>query len=429
VSWTRWKRILLVGVATAVVVGMIPVGGQATPRATSTFVSARVPVLGHGRALAAARSITPAGHPTAPTTVSPNANPWHQLGTIPGAVVHDISFPTLKIGYAAAELGQVWKTTDGGKTWTNIMNVGFPYYWYGVGALTANDVVISGFNDQNFTGILRWTHDGGSTWSSDLVITDDGWSNRVRFEDRDHAIVNSIVSLNSANEAQYTTNGGQNASDWTTVTPDPNGGWFGADLPILPDGTAYLSGITDCVSHDEGPTWSCRPSVDSVFDGAIAWLQGRNGRKLHGWVGGGEISPNVEGWVHVTNDGGKTWSGRTLDSPWPIRTLDFLNPSIGWAAGGNVYSGVGGMYYSSDGGQTWSLDADTGAEMQSCAQLRQGSKVQVWCAGFNGSFSGVVYGLRMSSPSGTNLETKAGPPANHQRPSARRVGRRFIRGR
>jgi photosystem II stability/assembly factor-like uncharacterized protein len=87
-----------------------------------------------------------------------------------------------------------------------------------------------------------------------------------------------------------------------------------------------------------------------------------------------------------------------LDSPWPIRTLDFLTPNVGWAAGGNVYTGGGGMYFSTDGGLTWTLDADTGAEMQSCTQLRRGTKLQVWCAGFDGSFSGVVYGLRLDVP-------------------------------
>jgi photosystem II stability/assembly factor-like uncharacterized protein len=130
--------------------------------------------------------------------------------------------------------------------------------------------------------------------------------------------------------------------------------------------------------------------VDPVFDGAVEFVN-----HTDGWVGGGEISPDVEGWVHVTTDGGRTWSDRTLDSPWPIRELDFLSPTLGWAAGGNVFSGVGGMYFTSDGGTTWSLDADTGAEMGSCAQVRSGTAVRIWCAGTSGSFSGVVCSLKL----------------------------------
>lgn len=351
-------------------------------------MSGRVPVIGPARQLGATRPIALVGHPT-PARVGPDANTWHLVATIPGAVIHDISFPTLKIGYAAAELGQVWKTTDGGTTWTKVMSLGFPYYWYGVDALDANDVVVSGFDDSNWRGLLRWSHDGGATWSSDVVITTDGWSDRVRFVGASDGLVNSIVSLNEPNEAQYTTDGGGMSGDWTTVTPDPNGGWFGADFTFLPDLTAYLSGITECISPNGGATWSCGPSVDPVFDGAVDFVSHR-----YGWVGGGEISPNVEGWVHVTTDRGKTWSGRTLDGPWPIRDIDFLGRRVGWAAGGNVFSGVGGMYFSNDGGQTWSLDADTGAEMAACTQVRGGTSWHVWCAGTNGSLAGVIYRTR-----------------------------------
>ena len=41
---------------------------------------------------------------------------------------------------------------------------------YGVVTLTANEVVISGFYDSSTIqkGVLRWSHDGGQTWTSDL---------------------------------------------------------------------------------------------------------------------------------------------------------------------------------------------------------------------------------------------------------------------
>src|SRR5271163_3106859 len=58
------------------------------------------------------------------TIVQPNAtglaaqgNTWKLLATLPGVIIHDISFPTAKIGYAVGELGQVWKTTDAGNSW------------------------------------------------------------------------------------------------------------------------------------------------------------------------------------------------------------------------------------------------------------------------------------------------------------------------
>jgi photosystem II stability/assembly factor-like uncharacterized protein len=113
----------------------------------------------------------------------------------------------------------------------------------------------------------------------------------------------------------------------------------------------------------------------------------------YGWVGGGEISPNVEGWAHVTTDGGKTWSGRTLDGPWPIREILFLSQKAGWATGGNLYTGVGGIYFSSNGGQTWSVDVTTNAEMDACDKQRVTTGYRIWCAGYDGSLNGYIYTL------------------------------------
>jgi photosystem II stability/assembly factor-like uncharacterized protein len=98
--------------------------------------------------------------------------------------------------------------------------------------------------------------------------------------------------------------------------------------------------------------------------------------------------------MHRTVDGGTTWSERTLDSPWPIREILFVTPEMGWAAGGNIYSGAGGLYFSSDGGKTWTLDLDSeGREMDACAHV--GS--QVWCAGYDAAFDGAVYTLDLGA--------------------------------
>src|SRR5579875_3698250 len=378
----------------------VPVSSSTSRVPSHTFVAAsRMPVAGARHQLSIGRDFVgtpPAGHPRS-TAVSPDANDWQLLATIPGAVIHDVAFPTSQVGYAAAELGQVWKTIDGGSTWAEVMNLGFPYYWYGVAA-KGRSVVVSGFDDSTEQGVISWSHDSGQTWTAPIVVMPDGWANRIRFANPSDGLIVDQLSTNSPNAAQYTTDGGQESQDWTTVVPDPgpDAGWFGNQFTLLPDDRAYVSGITDCMSLNGGQTWPyCQPSVDPVFDGATDFLNSQDG-----WVGGGEISPAVEGWVHVTTDGGRTWSGRTLDDPWPIRDIDFLSPKVGWAVGGNVYSDVGGMFFSDDGGQTWTLDASTGDEMSSCANQSNGAEEQVWCVGYNfngSSFNGVVYSLRSSA--------------------------------
>jgi photosystem II stability/assembly factor-like uncharacterized protein len=348
-------------------------------------VSRTVPVRTSARALSALRPITAPGTQVQPLTESAvlPANSWQLLATLPGAIIHDLVFVGATVGYAAAEGGQVWKTTDGGKTWNMVLNLGYPYYFYGVAA-SGKVIAVTGFIDSatSQSGVLRRSEDGGTTWSSDIILTSSAWLQRIRFANANDGLILDLAD----GTAQYTTDGGASAPDWTTVVNNPDGGWFGLQFSVLSNAHARASGINFCSSPNGGARWTCGPSVDSVFDGPV-FFQGDS----LGWVGGGEISPNVEGWVHITTNGGKTWSARTLDGPWPIRQFVFVTSKMGWAAGGNIYSGVGGIYFTSDGGQSWSLDVNTGSEMDACDErtLRVGH--QVWCAGYDASFNGVIY--------------------------------------
>jgi len=262
--------------------------------ATVRYTSSRVPVQGAGpiHVLAAdgpamANAPTPVGKRAEPAQAQ--TNPWRLQATL-GGVITDLTFPTAKVGYAAAELGRVWKTTDGGETWVLIMNQGFPYYWYGVEALSEDDVVITGFDNSNFRGLLRWSHDGGQTWGPEVVLTTSGWSDRVRFADSLNGLVVDQLTTSLPTSAHYTTNGGQTGADWTQVIPSPNSGWFGHQFSLLPNLRARASGIWYCDSMDGGASWNCRPSIDQVFDGQTFFLD-----DSYGWVGGGAISPFVAG--------------------------------------------------------------------------------------------------------------------------------------
>jgi photosystem II stability/assembly factor-like uncharacterized protein len=321
-----------------------------------------------------------------------SSHTWKLVATLPGVIIHDISFATAKIGYAVGELGQVWKTSDGGNNWVQqVLSGGESDYFYGVDALTAKKVVITGFYDASGGdyGVFRWTEDGGGTWSSDMSPGPE-WLQQVRFVKKQDGIMMPLAAAgNSPTTAEYTTDGGATLADWASAVANPDGAWFDPQFSLLTNLHARASGINFCTSLTGGSEWSCGPSVDSVFDGPVFFLNDKDG-----WVGGGEISPNVEGWLHVTTNGGKTWSGRTLDGPWPIRSVLFLNSKTGWAGGGNVYTDVGGMYFSSDGGNTWTVDVTTNSEMGSCADRAvAGGHHQIWCAGFNynGGFSSFIY--------------------------------------
>ncbi len=390
------REICLLGAAASCMVGLSvpasPLLAASPDLALSRYVTARVPVAGPSVEVGAVRpaglsprgaEMTPAGHP---------ANTWTKLATLPGAVVHDVAFASATVGYAAAELGQVWETTNGGASWTRILNRGFPYYYYGIAA-NGKTVFASGFDDSTGTAILSESKDGGKTWQADVTLSTNAWAGRVRFtQATKYGLAMNGEGLGNPNAAWWRIKPGQ----WAQVTPDPSGGWFGYQFTLLKDHTAYASGINYCKSSDTGATWTCGPPADSVFDGPTEFVS-----DTIGWTGGGEISPNVEGWLHRTTDGGAHWSGRVLNSPWPIRQITFLNKKVGWAAGGNIYTGVGGIYFSSDGGKTWALDTDTGDEVGACAdEPVANGQTQVWCIGVadnNNVFSSNVYSTTIAA--------------------------------
>lgn len=360
-------------------------------QAPVAHVSGVMPVQAPSRALSAVRPASEHLQMTQPVeSVSAAAavHTWKLLATLPG-VIHDVSFASPLVGFAAGEHGLVYKTIDGGNTWNVALSSDTNDYFYGVQAISAKDIIVSGFYDSATLqqGAYRWSHDGGKTWTADLNLGKMSML-KVRFAKGVDGLILNLADGSTPTGAEYTSNGGKAVVDWKHAVANPSGAWFDPGYSLLTNLHARASGINFCTSLTGGSSWGCVPSVDSVFDGPVFFLD-----DLRGWVGGGEIAPAVEGWMHATTDGGKTWTARTLDGPWPIRSVLFLTTKVGWAAGGNIYTGVGGIYFTSDGGQTWTVDATTGAEMGSCTQRGVSGKRKIWCAGFQAGsgYSSVIY--------------------------------------
>src|SRR5437588_2704348 len=90
------------------------------------YVARRLPVRGIPHEMGADRTGQPIRRGSQPIRMA-SVNSWHLQATLPGAIIHDISLASPMTGYAAAELGQVWKTSDGGAHWAEVMNLGSPH--------------------------------------------------------------------------------------------------------------------------------------------------------------------------------------------------------------------------------------------------------------------------------------------------------------
>jgi hypothetical protein len=324
-------------------------------------------------------------------TESYNANSfnWILKFSAPGKVFKDISFATPLCGYIVTELGAVYKTTNGGDNWTSVMNLGFPYYWYGVHALSADTIVIAGFNNQGNikSGVVRWSFNGGTTWTNDInlyIPSGVGWLSRIHFFDKNRG----IVSAEFSGGMHYTTNGGKDSTGWTYVQVNSDLGWFTGNIDALPNGNIFTTGIHFAHSSDFGLTWTSVVPADNVFDGGVDFV---DNNLLLGLTGGGSISPSALGWMHRTTDGGLTWGARLNTFPYPIRSVKYFNDSLLFAFGGNLYQETGGIYSSTNAGSNWNLDLSTGAEMFAFDYKKiSNDSIDIWCVGSTGSGSGYI---------------------------------------
>ena len=307
-----------------------------------TSLVARVPHSGPG--LSAPRPCT---------SVSDGA--WSLMSVPPGVYIRAVSMGTPQVGFAAAELGIVLRTTDGGSTWQSILNQGFPYYWYGVHAFNAQTAIITGFNNSAFTGVMRWTEDGGATWGPVQTVATNAlspipWFYFVNFADANHGIIQMAIGT------MHTTNGGRTVGDWTFVAPTNN--WFLGPSTFLPDLRVWMTGYDNFRSPNGGISWTPLPRANPTFDGPHGFLPDNRG-----YIGGGSISPTVAGWLYNSNNGGDSWStGPILLPPYPVRAVH-IQDDRAWVVGGNHFSAVGGIWSTPDNGFNWTLDQNTAAEL------------------------------------------------------------------
>ena len=330
-----------------------------------------------------------------------NSFNWELKFSATGKVFKDVSFASPLVGFIVTELGAVYKTSDGGENWTSVMNLGFPYYWYGVDALTPDTVVISGFNNQGdiHTGVIRWSFDGGSSWTNDIILSIPngvGWLSHVHFFNSNYG----IVSAEFSGGFHYTINGGKDTTSWTYVQVNSDLGWFSGNIDTDSSGNIFTTGIHFAHSSDYGLNWTSGPSADPVFDGGVDFLDSL----MIGLTGGGQISNPVSGWTHKTIDGGQTWSPRLYSFPYPVRAVKLINDTLGFAFGGNLYQEAGGIYLTTDGGANWNLDLNSSAEMFSYDVVKKSTdSLDVWCVGSTGGgtgYTGKLYKTSKGNPVG-----------------------------
>jgi len=226
-------------------------------------------------------------------------------------------------------LNDVWRSADGGTTWTEVIAEGVkwsPRFFHSSVALPdGNIVLMGGMGGDGFKNDVWRSTNGGATWKE--VNASAGWAPRMchssaALPDGSIVLMGGSDGPTRFNDTWRSTDGG---ATWTQL---PNAGWTARQSHssvVLPDGSLVLMGGADSDSAplndtwrltDNGTTWTRLPDAGwpargshgsaALPDGSIVLMGGVDN----------DSAPLNDTWR--STDNGTTWT-RLPDAGWAAR--------------------------------------------------------------------------------------------------------------
>ncbi len=227
--------------------------------------------------------------------------------------------------YAGAADGGLWKSTDGGTTWSPLTD-NLPRMSSGAVAVDPNNpkIIYYGTGELNFNidgypgaGVYKST-DGGTTWS--------------------------------------------------LLTLPPGGGiYYTSSIAVAPSNSnvVYIAGYYDVYkSTDGGSTWTGLNLTDGAVDAIV--VDPKNADVIYAAYGSGFAGDSTNFGIYKSTDGGTTWSWLTNGLP-PANQIDRVSLAIAPSDNQILYAGINGnkpnssssdtnrVYRSTDAGASWSV--------------------------------------------------------------------------
>jgi photosystem II stability/assembly factor-like uncharacterized protein len=247
-------------------------------------------------------------------------------------------FANPNVGWVAGDLGRVFRTDDGGKSWTRQEPSGRKPY-FSITCVDESHAWVA-----STQGTIYGTTDGGTTWKEQKTPVDRNFL-QVRFANQ-----NRGTAVGDFGQIVHTEDGG---ATWTQVhlpedfkLPDS-----ALDMGIAPD-DALLYGLNYL---DADHAWVCGEfgTILATDDGGKTWRQQQSGVEStlfgisfttpqHG------VAVGIDSTILMTEDGGATWNPVRS----PFQELSYydvgFSDGIGWIVGSR-----GTLLSSKDGGKTW----------------------------------------------------------------------------
>ncbi len=261
------------------------------------------------------------------------------------ATLHAVQFVGSRTGWAAGDHGTVWKSDDGGQSWS-LLPTPTSASLRSLCFLTAQVGWVAGRSTQAFTGVgagvLLRTADGGRSWEEPVENLPP--LNYVRFFGTDDGIAVGEASPQFPTGVLVTHDGGDS---WEAVEGEQSAGWLAADFFELEHGI---------VAGDRGRL---------TFAADLNVVKPRNDRRSLRSVRAVDLADGLNGWavgdgglVLKTGNGGVSWESPPKEFPQELSTFaDFRAVA---AKGSKVWltGSPGGRIWSSlDAGHHWTMQA------------------------------------------------------------------------
>ncbi|MEO8446134.1 MAG: YCF48-related protein [bacterium] len=300
---------------------------------------------------------------------------WNDL-TLPPAehfYIYDIDFINASTGYVLGFFifeSIIWKTTDGGQSWTAQTTGGANYlfnlyfidenFGFAGGGALGGEIVKTTNGGQNWTlvfqgnptvysfhffdnlngiagcgnGRVFMTTNGGDSWT--FRISDGGIDIRsMNFLD-----ANTGFGFGSGSVYVKTTDGGNNWLQSETIGETPSSQYFDADM--TEDGSIFAVGSFGAMvrSTNSGETFDFPASVTDGYISDIEFLNVSTGYAVAGFN---------KGDILKTTNGGQDWVSQITEYIPPVYGISFTDDNTGYLAGSVT------VYKTTNAGTNWTI--------------------------------------------------------------------------
>ena len=266
---------------------------------------------------------------------------WNRSQTFPGFSIQALHFADLRFGLMGDTGGRILRTSDGGRSWTTLLNVPNITWFTGISCIDSTTAILVGKE-----GILRTTDFGDTLTRVYGAFSSSTWILDVTF-----ASPTRGFAVGHEGKILQTTDAGLT---WTNRTQNIGANLTDIDFWSDSCGVVTSSDSVAYFTSDEGRTWTPK-STPTIFNN-IQFLDALRGFATQS--GNPFFTDFSRSSIWRTSNGGASWEFLFNNTP-PGTTLEgigFWDALRGCVIGSYYYPlGQSGNveYYTSDGGNTW----------------------------------------------------------------------------